>query len=140
MPCQPITHLDDPRIAVYRSLKLTNQTRGLGHFVVEGAKLLERLLASRFPVVSVLATDRSAGLIEPMLPANIRFRGAVRADPRDRRLPVSPRSLACGQRVPWSTWEETSDKASPPHPGRLPEAQQPRKPRFDRPHRRRLRR
>ena len=53
-----ITDLDDPRIAIYRSLKATNQTRGLGQFVVEGEKLVERLLASRFPLVSVLVTDR----------------------------------------------------------------------------------
>ena len=53
-----ITDLDDPRIAVYRALKATNLTRGLDQFVVEGEKLVERLLASRFPVVSILATDR----------------------------------------------------------------------------------
>ena len=35
-----ITDLDDPRIAIYRSLKATNQTRGLGQFVVEGEKLV----------------------------------------------------------------------------------------------------
>ena len=54
MPRVPIDDLDDPRIAVYRSLKATNQTRGLDQFVVEGEKLVERLLASRFPIVSIL--------------------------------------------------------------------------------------
>src|SRR5437763_1550336 len=108
MPRQPITHLDDPRIAVYRSLKLTNQTRGLDHFVVEGAKLLERLLASRFPVVSVLATDRSAGLIEPMLPANT----PLFVVPFEQihsivGFPFPRGVLACGQRVPWARLEET---------------------------------
>ena len=34
------------------------QTRRLGQFVVEGEKLVARLLASRFPAVSVLVTDR----------------------------------------------------------------------------------
>jgi tRNA G18 (ribose-2'-O)-methylase SpoU len=108
MPRQPITHLDDPRIAVYRALKLTNQTRGLDQFVVEGAKLLERLLASRFPVVSVLATDRSADLIEPMLPANI----PLFVVPFEQihaivGFPFHRGVLACGQRVPWPSWEET---------------------------------
>jgi tRNA G18 (ribose-2'-O)-methylase SpoU len=108
MPRLPITHLDDPRIAVYRSLKLTNQTRGLDHFVVEGAKLLERLLASRFPVVSALATDRSASLIEPMLPANI----PLFVVPFEQihaivGFPFHRGVLACGQRVPWPKWEET---------------------------------
>jgi tRNA G18 (ribose-2'-O)-methylase SpoU len=54
----PILDLDDPRIAIYRSLKATNQTRRLRQFVVEGEKLVHRLAESRFPVVSVLATER----------------------------------------------------------------------------------
>jgi tRNA G18 (ribose-2'-O)-methylase SpoU len=53
-----INDLDDPRIAIYRSLKTTNQTRRLDQFVVEGEKLVARLLQSRFPLVSVLVTDR----------------------------------------------------------------------------------
>ena len=53
-----IDDLDDPRIAIYRSLKTTNQTRRLDQFVVEGEKLVARLLESRFPLVSVLVTDR----------------------------------------------------------------------------------
>jgi tRNA G18 (ribose-2'-O)-methylase SpoU len=111
MPRQPITYLDDPRIAVYRSLKLTNQTRGLDHFVVEGAKLLERLLASRFPVVSVLTTDRAVDSIEPILPADI----ALFVVPFEQihafvGFPFHQGVLACGQRVPWPTWEETIGK------------------------------
>ena len=66
-----ITDLDDPRIAVYRALKATNLTRGLGQFVVEGEKLVERLLASRFPLVSILATDRYVTHIEERLPADV---------------------------------------------------------------------
>ena len=58
MPRIPIENLDDPRIAIYRSLKTTNQTRRLDQFVVEGEKLVARLLESRFPLVSVLVTDR----------------------------------------------------------------------------------
>ena len=67
MPRVLIDSLDDPRIAVYRTLKATNQTRRLNQFVVEGEKLVERLLASRFPPVSVLVTDRH----EPRLTASI---------------------------------------------------------------------
>jgi tRNA G18 (ribose-2'-O)-methylase SpoU len=58
MRIEPITDLDDPRVAIYRSLKPTNLTRRLDHFVVEGLRLVERLHASRFPVVSLLVTDR----------------------------------------------------------------------------------
>jgi tRNA G18 (ribose-2'-O)-methylase SpoU len=55
---QRIARIDDPRIEVYRDLKRTNQTRWSNQFVVEGEKLVERLLASRFPVESVLASER----------------------------------------------------------------------------------
>jgi tRNA G18 (ribose-2'-O)-methylase SpoU len=108
MPLELITDLDDPRIAVYRSLKTTNQTRGLEQFVVEGQKLLERLLASRFPVVSVLATDRHAARLEEMLPPTIplyvvpfeRIHGIV-------GFPFHRGVLACGRRVAWPSWEVT---------------------------------
>ena len=63
MPRVPIDDLDDPRIAVYRNLKTTNATRASGLFVVEGEKLVGRLAASRYPVDSVLATDRVADRI-----------------------------------------------------------------------------
>jgi tRNA G18 (ribose-2'-O)-methylase SpoU len=68
MPRIEITDLDDPRIAIYRSLKATNQTRDLGQFVVEGEKLVERLLASRFPPVSVLLTDRREPRFRALVP------------------------------------------------------------------------
>ena len=88
----PITDLDDPRIAVYRSLKATNQTRGLDQFVVEGEKLVRRLAASRFPVVSILATDRyDSSVLEASLPADVPvYIVPFELDPRDRRVSVSP--------------------------------------------------
>src|SRR4051795_4081092 len=58
MPRIPIDDLDDPRLATYRHLKATNETRGGDRFVVEGEKLVYRLLESRFPTDSVLVTDR----------------------------------------------------------------------------------
>src|SRR4051812_18163899 len=71
MPVIPVEDLDDPRISIYRSLKATNRTRELDQFVVEGEKLVDRLLASRFPLVSVLATDRYAGRAEERLPPDV---------------------------------------------------------------------
>jgi tRNA G18 (ribose-2'-O)-methylase SpoU len=66
-----INKLDDPRLAVYQSLKTTNLTRRLGQFVVEGEKLVERLLASRFPVVSILATDRYEPALADAVPESV---------------------------------------------------------------------
>jgi tRNA G18 (ribose-2'-O)-methylase SpoU len=102
-----ITDLDDPRIAVYRALKATNQTRGLDQFVVEGERLVERLVASRFPVVSVLATDRYLARIEERLPAYVPVYvvsfeqiHAVVGFPFHRGV------LACAQRTAWPSADE----------------------------------
>jgi len=71
MPRVAIADLDDPRIAIYRSLKATNQTRGSGQFVVEGEKLLDRLLAGPFPTGSVLATERHEARIAAKVPGDV---------------------------------------------------------------------
>ena len=107
MPRIPIDDLDDPRLAIYRSLKVTNQTRGLDQFVVEGERLVSRLLDSRFPVVSVLITDR----YEPKLVADVpeavptyvvshRLIDAVVGFPFHRGV------LASGERRPWPSLAE----------------------------------
>ncbi len=66
-----IDDLDDPRIAIYRSLKSTNQTRRLDQFVVEGERLVERLLASRFPTTSILMTDRHEPRLLSRIPEGV---------------------------------------------------------------------
>ncbi|RUL86114.1 TrmH family RNA methyltransferase [Tautonia sociabilis] len=71
MPLIRIDDLDDPRLAVYRHLKATNETRSLPIFVVEGEKLVDRLLASRYPTQSVLLSDRHAERIAPKIPEGI---------------------------------------------------------------------
>ncbi|WP_435008407.1 TrmH family RNA methyltransferase [Tundrisphaera lichenicola] len=71
MPRIPISDLDDPRVAHYRHLKPTNRTRRSGVFVVEGETLVDRLLASEFPTVSVLSTERFERRIAPKVPEDI---------------------------------------------------------------------
>jgi tRNA G18 (ribose-2'-O)-methylase SpoU len=69
-----ILHIEDPadpRLAIYRSLKATNETRGQPLFVVEGEKLLDALLASRFPVESALANERTADRIAAKMPPGV---------------------------------------------------------------------
>jgi tRNA G18 (ribose-2'-O)-methylase SpoU len=110
-----IDNLDDPRIAVYRGLKASNLTRGLAQFVVEGERLVERLLASRFPVVSVLVTDRHLPRLDAKIPEGVptyvishevidglvgfRFHRGV---------------LACGQRQPWPPLQNIVDAGTGP--------------------------
>jgi tRNA G18 (ribose-2'-O)-methylase SpoU len=102
-----ITDLNDPRIAVYRTLKATNFTRGLGQFVLEGEKLLRRLLASRFPPVSVLATDRFVTRFKEPLPAGV----PLYVVPFDQihlivGFPFHRGVLACARRTAWPSVEE----------------------------------
>lgn len=53
-----IDDLDDPRLAPYRALKKSNATRASGHFIVEGDKLVRRLLASDFKILSLLVAEQ----------------------------------------------------------------------------------
>jgi tRNA G18 (ribose-2'-O)-methylase SpoU len=107
IPIERVSNLDDPRIAVYRSLKATNQTRGLDQFVVEGEKLVGRLLASRFPTVSILATDRFVHRLRDTLPADI----PVYVVPLEQvhslvGFPFHRGVLACGRRLAWPSCEQ----------------------------------
>lgn len=102
MPRIPIDDLDDPRIVVYRSLKDTNRTRDLQQFVVEGGRLVDRLLESRFPVVSVLVADRHddrlARPIPEEVPAYILPHALV---DQVVGFPFHRGILGCGERRPW---------------------------------------
>jgi tRNA G18 (ribose-2'-O)-methylase SpoU len=107
-----ITDLDDPRIAIYRSLKATNQTRGLYQFVVEGEKLVGRLVASRFPTVSVLVTDRYlqklAGALPEEVPTYVVPEAIVDSIVG---FPFHRGVLACGERLAWPALGEIVERA-----------------------------
>jgi len=68
MPRIPVHTIDDPRLAPYRELNQRNLTRQSGLFIAEGEKVTERLIASRFPVDSLLAEADWAERLEPRLP------------------------------------------------------------------------
>jgi tRNA G18 (ribose-2'-O)-methylase SpoU len=114
MPRVPIDDLDDPRLAMYRCLKATNLTRHAGEFVVEGEKLFDRLLASPFPVASVLATDRLEPLVAPRVPADVPFYIMSRAKVGDLvGFNFHQGVLACGVRRPWPSSAELARAAGP---------------------------
>jgi tRNA G18 (ribose-2'-O)-methylase SpoU len=112
MPRIVIDDLDDPRLALYRSLKTTNLTRRSDLFVVEGLKLVERLALSRFPLVSIVVTDRVEARIEARLPREApRF---VVAHSRIEELVgfnFHQGVLGAGQRLPWPDWGELSTRS-----------------------------
>lgn len=66
----PISSLDDPRLAPYRNMK-ERTLRGENLFVTEGLLLAERLLASRFRTASLLVTERMASQVEPLVPPEV---------------------------------------------------------------------
>jgi tRNA G18 (ribose-2'-O)-methylase SpoU len=100
-----VSNLDDPRLAVYRALKATNQTRDLGQFVVEGEKLVERLLASRFPTASVLVTDRRWPRLAPEVPDDVPVYVVPFEQVHDIvGFPFHQGVLAAGVRLPRPDW------------------------------------
>src|SRR5262245_43447668 len=102
MPLIPVSDLDDPRLAVYRSLKATNETRRLGLFVVEGARLVDRLLTSRFPAASVLVTDRYSHRLAGTVPLEVPTYILPHALIRELvGFPFHRGILACALRRPW---------------------------------------
>ncbi|MFB3891950.1 MAG: TrmH family RNA methyltransferase [Phycisphaerae bacterium] len=68
---EPIESLDDPRVSVYRNLKDRELARLGGRFIAEGELVVRRLLASDFPVESVLLADRHVEEMSRLVPAGV---------------------------------------------------------------------
>lgn len=105
MPIERIDDLNDPRLDFYRSLKATNQALGLDYFIVEGEKLVERLVASRFPVRSILVTDRHLDRLRDGLPEGDPIY-VVPFELVSKLVGFSFHrgALACGGRLPQPDW------------------------------------
>lgn len=63
----PVDGLDDPRVAVFRSLRRIEALRKDGRFVCEGARVVRQLLRSGLPVHAVLADERWLGELREAL-------------------------------------------------------------------------
>jgi tRNA G18 (ribose-2'-O)-methylase SpoU len=114
MPRVPIDDLDDPRVAVYRHLKATNRTRHSGLFVVEGEKLFDRLRGSRFPLASVLATDRLEPSVAPRVPEGVSLYVVPEGKVGELVGYNFHRGvLASGRRCPWPGAGELARSAGP---------------------------
>src|SRR5947207_2515376 len=62
----PVESLDDPRVSHYRDLARTGDL-----FIAEGDYVVRRLLASRYPTVSLLLSNRKVEKIVPLVPADV---------------------------------------------------------------------
>lgn len=68
MRLEPIEQLDDPRISIYRNIKDSALRDARGLFAVESRLCVSRLvLASRFPVCSVLVTETALAALSGAL-------------------------------------------------------------------------
>lgn len=107
MPRIVIEDLQDPRLAAYRALKQTNETRWAGQFIAEGEKLVERMLAGGIEVVSVLASEHLADRVEPQLPPETPvYVVPTRALDEVIGFHFHRGILACGQRPVSRHWTE----------------------------------
>lgn len=68
-----IDDVSDARLMPYRNLKATNDTRWTGQFVVEGDKLVRRLLDSDFTVASLLVSQGYLSKYAPLVDASTRI-------------------------------------------------------------------
>jgi len=80
---ETIQSLDAPELALYRTLRRPFEHERDGVLVATNIKVLQRLLASRFPVVSVLLTPAWLERLEPSL----------RARPEDLRVYLGEQAL-----------------------------------------------
>lgn len=104
-----VQSLDDPRVAAYRNLKDRELAREGGRFIAEGELVVRRLLASDWPVESVLLADRRVEEIAPLVPAGVLVFAAP-ADVVNRIIGFRFHSgvMAVGVRRPWPTLDELS--------------------------------
>jgi tRNA G18 (ribose-2'-O)-methylase SpoU len=63
--------LDDPRVLAYRNLKDRELAREGDRFIAEGEHVVRRLLASDYPVESVMLARRRAEEMTPAVPGNV---------------------------------------------------------------------
>jgi tRNA G18 (ribose-2'-O)-methylase SpoU len=101
MPRIPVDDAADPRLAVYQQLNQQNPTSWAGYFIAEGDKIAERLIASRYPVQSLLLipeyAERFEALVPPDTPIYVGSRQLLEAT---IGFNFHRGVLACGRRLP----------------------------------------
>ncbi len=68
MTVHRIQSLDDPRVHPYANLKDRELAREGGLFIAEGEHLVRRLIASDYPVESILLAEQHLTRLQPVLP------------------------------------------------------------------------
>jgi tRNA G18 (ribose-2'-O)-methylase SpoU len=102
-----IDSLDDPRVALYRNLKDRELERRGRHFIAEGEHLTRRMLASDFPVDSVMLAERRLAEMGPIVPDHVPVY-VVSQELMNQIVGLKFHSgvLACGRRKPRQTIDQ----------------------------------
>jgi tRNA G18 (ribose-2'-O)-methylase SpoU len=66
-----VKSLDDPRLDPYRNLRRSNKTRWSGQFVIEGHRVVRRLIESGLAIDSIAVTERREHFLDDVLPADV---------------------------------------------------------------------
>src|SRR5258706_6210371 len=66
---QNIASFDAPEVAPYRSVRRSSDHEAVGIFVAEGEKVVRRLLASQFTIVSIVLPEKWLAEFRPLLEA-----------------------------------------------------------------------
>jgi len=110
----PVESAEDPRLAPYRQLRERELARDGQRFIAEGEHVVRRLLASDFPVESVLLSIRRANEIAPIVPpATPVFVGSDEALRSVIGYKFHSGVIACGRRKPPPTIEHIITAAAP---------------------------
>jgi len=114
MPLVHIESLDDPRVALYRNLKDRELERRGRHFIAEGEHLTRRLLASDFPVDSVMLVERRMAELASIVPEDIPVYVVSQAVMNEIvGLKFHSGVLACGHRKPRQTIDDVIPRDKP---------------------------
>jgi tRNA G18 (ribose-2'-O)-methylase SpoU len=66
-----VSELDDPRLDPYRNLRRTNRNRWTGRFVVEGHRVVRRLIESGLKIESIVVTERRRDFLSDVVPDDV---------------------------------------------------------------------
>ncbi len=105
-----MTHLEDERLGPYRTLKDRELAHDGKRFLAEGEFIVRRLLASAYPVESVLMSQRRADALAAMVPAEVPL--YLVPDALVHRVigfKFHSGVVACGQRIPSPSLDQVLD-------------------------------
>lgn len=115
MPVHHIDSLDDRRLDPYRNLRRSNQTRWSGQFVVEGHRVVRRLIDSGLAIDSIVVTQRRENFLDDVLPADV----PLYVLPKDVASELAGYHfhhgvMACGTRPPDPKLDDLLPRMTPP--------------------------